>query len=192
MSLTAAAIRILADRGLSATDIADVAEAQSAAPSSGAERQRRYRANKAEASLSDVTSDVTPAPPNGPPLSALSPPLNPPQSPSKPKGFSGQTHKTRRVPDGWQPGPSVLAVAQRENFSPGELERALSMFRDHQFKDAHSDWDAAARNWLRRTDRDKPRERPDPRQSKQLVTQGNNDAAFAGSQVAARMRAVNG
>lgn len=43
MSLTAAAIRLMAEKGLSANDIADIAEAMTPARSSNAERQARYR-----------------------------------------------------------------------------------------------------------------------------------------------------
>jgi len=57
VSLTAAAIRMLADKGLSASEIADLAEANSPARSSAAVRQKRYRDNKR-----DVTRDVTPPP----------------------------------------------------------------------------------------------------------------------------------
>jgi hypothetical protein len=56
MSLTAAAIRMLAEKGLSGADIADVAEANEAARSTGAERQRRYRDRLKDR---DVTRDVT-------------------------------------------------------------------------------------------------------------------------------------
>ena len=57
MSLSAAAIRTLADKGLSASDIADVAEANEPTRSTAAIRQKRYRDNKR-----DVTRDVTPPP----------------------------------------------------------------------------------------------------------------------------------
>lgn len=71
----------------------------------------------------------------------------------------------------------------------GDLERALTRMRDHQFAQAHSDWDAAFRNWVRR-DRDrKPKpshERPDPidRKRDQLATN------FAGAQLALERRAL--
>jgi hypothetical protein len=56
MSLTVAALRELVACGLTPQQILKVAEAQSAAPSSSADRQRRYRERKA---ASDVTRDVT-------------------------------------------------------------------------------------------------------------------------------------
>ena len=55
MTLTAAAIRLLAEKGLSALDIADVAEAMQPVRSANAERQQRYRDNKR-----NVTRNVTP------------------------------------------------------------------------------------------------------------------------------------
>lgn len=66
MSLTAAAIRLMAAKGLSAEDIADVAEAmESPAPvlTAGALRTRKWREKKAETVTGDVTEtrhgDVT-------------------------------------------------------------------------------------------------------------------------------------
>ena len=55
MSLSAAAIRLLANKGLSADDIADVAEANAMQKSSAAIRQQRYR----DRNKRDVTRDVT-------------------------------------------------------------------------------------------------------------------------------------
>lgn len=57
MSLTAAAIRLMAAKGMSAADIADVAEANETTPtlSKGAERTRRWRERKAEGVTGDVT-----------------------------------------------------------------------------------------------------------------------------------------
>ena len=58
MSLNAAALRLMAEKGLSAHDIVEIAEAIEAAKprSTGAERQARYRQNK---KARDVTRDVT-------------------------------------------------------------------------------------------------------------------------------------
>ena len=56
MSLTPAAIRALADKGLSAHEIADIAELNAPARSTNAERQARYRENKKR----NVTRNVTP------------------------------------------------------------------------------------------------------------------------------------
>lgn len=56
-------MRLLVAKGLSAEDILEIAETMASAPekrSSGAERQARYRARKAQANdACDVTSDVT-------------------------------------------------------------------------------------------------------------------------------------
>ena len=62
MSLSAAAIRLMAEKGLSALDIAEIAESM-AVPnerSANAERQARYRARvKAEQTDTDDAGDVT-------------------------------------------------------------------------------------------------------------------------------------
>jgi hypothetical protein len=65
MTITAEAIRLLADKGLSAHEIAEIAEALTPAKSAAAERQARYRQRKkAKASRNDgdVTRYVTPLP----------------------------------------------------------------------------------------------------------------------------------
>ena len=78
---------------------------------------------------------------------------------SEPKGSSspGRTReerpakaKSRRVPSEWFPTKADLLVADAEGLSPGEIERQLATMRDHQFRDAHSDWSAVFRNWMRR------------------------------------------
>lgn len=56
MAFNAASLRLMAEKGLSASDIAEIAEAAEGSRSSGAERQARYRARK---KTRDVTSDVT-------------------------------------------------------------------------------------------------------------------------------------
>lgn len=58
MSLSAAALRLMAAKGLSIEDIIEIAECCEA-KSSGAERQARYRERKANRNESDVTRDVT-------------------------------------------------------------------------------------------------------------------------------------
>lgn len=82
---------------------------------------------------------------------------NNPQSipPSPPKGGSSPTAKpkaraTKRAPDGWQPSSATAATLEAEGYGPGELERALSMVRDHEFAKPRTDWDATYRNWVRR------------------------------------------
>jgi hypothetical protein len=86
----AALIAALEERGVDAATIlaAVKAVAVDAAParSSAAERQARYRANKAETVTRDVTRDVTPpssplVPPSLSPTPPYSPPYNPPTNP---------------------------------------------------------------------------------------------------------------
>jgi hypothetical protein len=64
VSLTASALKLLADKGLSAQDIAELASLMEADKprSKGAERQARYRQRKQNNVTNDVTRDVTPAP----------------------------------------------------------------------------------------------------------------------------------
>lgn len=90
MSLSAAAIRLLAEKGLSALDIAEVAEAMAPARDPVAERRRAYdrqrkREEREEERLSAGMSTGLPpdtAPPSSPPFSSpeplsKTPPLSP-------------------------------------------------------------------------------------------------------------------
>lgn len=81
MSLNAAALKLLAEKGLSAADIVALAEALESGGqrSSGAVRQARYRENKkARAVTNDVTSDVTRDASLSPPNDNILTPLIPP------------------------------------------------------------------------------------------------------------------
>jgi uncharacterized protein YdaU (DUF1376 family) len=71
---------------------------------------------------------------------------------ARPKNTNGKVvrMKSRRCPPDWVFGPGVEDVGLSEGLSTGQIERQLAMMRDHEFRDAHSDWDAVARNWLRR------------------------------------------
>jgi len=69
----------------------------------------------------------------------------------------------------------VLAVGAAEGFTPGEIERELAKFRDHEFAVPKTDADAAFRRWLRTAAERRPsstviplheRSRPTPRQAK--------------------------
>lgn len=78
MSLSAAAIRLMADKGLSAVEIAEIAEANEPTRSSAAVRQQRYRARiAAERNERDVTRDVTQPPSLDGPFPQTPYPLNP-------------------------------------------------------------------------------------------------------------------
>lgn len=153
MSINAAIVRKLASLGVCAGDIADLCELiETAKPdkSKGAERQARYRAarrNVTDNVTRDVTGDVTPSPDKSPPDPLKLTSSNHP--PSAPKGASSPKRPARRCPESWSPSEPDLAVGAAEGFSPGEIERQLAKFRDHEFKTARSDWSASFRNWLR-------------------------------------------
>ena len=86
MNLTAAAIRIMADKGLSALDIAEIAEAMEAAPvlDPVAEKRRAYDRERKRANSTGNSTGIPPEtlPPSPPPFSSPEPPTNtPPISP---------------------------------------------------------------------------------------------------------------
>lgn len=150
MSLTAAAIRLLAEKGLSGFDIADVAEANVPARTLNAERQARHRAKRKaakEAVMDDnVTRNVTPPNDKG---------SNPPDDlPSEAKASLPRRGKATRLPDDWQPEPLTGETAAMVAVWPvGMIERELSKFKDYWKsasgrKAAKLDWQAAWRFWL--------------------------------------------
>lgn len=204
MSLTAAAIRIMAAKGMSAQDIADIAEAnETAAPvSKGAERTRRWRENKAKSVTGDVTvtrhGDVSHV---GEPaqvvISSLpslrSEEVNTPTEPNgsvAPKG--AETGRGTRIPENWSPVPDYEPEAFGLNRSQHDAE--LTKFLDYWrsvpgAKGRKSDWSATWRNWMRRASENSTRkashERPH-HDAKFDARQANNARAFAGADRAPR------
>lgn len=61
----------------------------------------------------------------------------------------GRKRGSRRVPDSWSPSDDLIAWATAEGLTAELIEAELPKFRDHEFRAARSDWDAAFRNWLR-------------------------------------------
>jgi hypothetical protein len=57
--------------------------------------------------------------------------------------------KWTRVPSEWKPNDGHPIVAQEAGLSPDAYARELAKFRDHEFKSAKTDADAAFRTWLR-------------------------------------------
>lgn len=74
------------------------------------------------------------------------------KKPTEPtEGVNGKEPKskaTRRMPKAYD--ASHLRGWASANTPGVDFNRELAKMRDHQFRDAHSDWDAVVRNWLRR------------------------------------------
>ncbi|KAK0332698.1 hypothetical protein LTR94_023851 [Friedmanniomyces endolithicus] len=60
---------------------------------------------------------------------------------------------SRFVPDDFQPSAEHRAKAAAYGLTPGDFERALSRFRNHEFPRAYTDWSRCFHNWI---DREKP------------------------------------
>ena len=173
VAMNAAAIRLLAEKGLDAAAIAEVAEALEQKPerSKAAERQARYRARQKEAEsvTNDVTRDVTNVTDTPPSLSPNENNSNPHTHPPETKTRARKGH---RLPIGWEPKPLAdKTAAMVASWPDGAVERELEKFRDWAAaatgdNSRKSDWDAAWRNWLRRRDEEQPRrlrnDRPQP------------------------------
>lgn len=89
----------------------------------------------------DLKTKGSPTPP--PKTQSSAPPL-PPTGEFPPRG-----RKASMAPESWEPSAKVLAWAEAEGFTAGEIERELAKFRDYEFPKPKSNWDAAFRNWLR-------------------------------------------
>jgi hypothetical protein len=119
MSLTSAAIRLMAQRGLSASDIADIAEANEPARTSGAARQKRYRDNKRNER--DVTRNVTP-PPND---INSNPPFDVSSETSAVSDFGD------RVVDAWNAGIEGTALPAARKLNPDRRKHLTARAREH-------------------------------------------------------------
>ena len=62
----------------------------------------------------------------------------------------------RRMPDDWMPSVALCAWAVAE-CPLVDMTAELRTIRDHEFKVAHTDWDATVRNWLRREQKEMTR-----------------------------------
>ena len=168
--MSAAVLRKMHAMGLTFEQAIDLFETMEASVaneqpvSSGAMRTRKWRERKSENVTGDVTvtrhGDADPLPletkVSPRPLSktqSLSPSKNPPK---------GGQKGSRRCPMAWIPGPSTLATLEGEGHLPGDLERALTRMRDHEFRTARSDWDATFRNWVRNDSDRKPKAHAKP------------------------------
>lgn len=122
----AALIATLEERGVDAETILAAVKAvavnATSVRSAGAERQARYRANKAESVTRDVTRDVTPpsfplVPPALPPEPPFSPPYNPPTNPLS----GGRADTPQRQPDRFE--EFWNAYPKRDGANPKEPAR---------------------------------------------------------------------
>ena len=58
--------------------------------------------------------------------------------------------KRRRMPADYDAEP--MRTWARENTPGVDFDREIAKLRDHQFRDAHSDWGAVIRNWMRKAE----------------------------------------
>lgn len=92
----------------------------------------------------------SPSPPSG---------ADPPPAASATTGKNGRDRgppRQRRLPADYPTEP--LRPWAREHTPRVNFDAEIAMLRDHEFRDAHSDWDAVVRNWLRRAEKQTTRE----------------------------------
>jgi hypothetical protein len=185
LSLSADAIRLLAAKGLSVEDIAQVAEANEDGPkrSANAERQARYRARKSGQTVTsnvtrnadeNVTSNVTERN-NVTPLVRVVNNLSKivkdntqvdkstfvePVSETDAVTLAPKAKRGSRLPENWQPTPDDIAFAESEGFTHPEIHREAAQFRDYWH--ARADKGAVKLNWSQ-TWRNRIRDRADGR-----------------------------
>lgn len=117
MSLSASAIRMMAEKGLSASDIADIAEANEPQRSSAAVRQKRYRDNKRNER--DVTRDVT-----GSPKEYIS-------NPSRLDAKASCPALSDRVVEAWNDGPGKNGAAKARSLDANRRKLLSLRVREH-------------------------------------------------------------
>ena len=106
-----------------------------------------------------------------------------------------KTRASKRCHAEWVPKVETIQRLADEGYQPGQLERALTMIRDHQFPVARSDWDATFRNWVRNDRSIRPAGKPNVQHipdQRQAAREDNYARAFAGAEAASRFRAVSG
>jgi hypothetical protein len=154
MSLPAAALRLMAEKGLSAIDIAEIAEAielSASAPTVDAQAERRRAADRERkrnlrnvcGMSADAPNDIYSNPdiisPNDDKSSL------PPRPKSRRKSADGEC-----LPDDWLPSLTPTAQKIVDGWPPGWLDVRLAEFRDHASDKGRKskDWQAAFRKWL--------------------------------------------
>lgn len=144
MNFNAATLKLMAEKGLTAFDIAELAAAnEKRADPSAAERQRRCRARKSQR---DVTRD---------PLNDIG--SNPPDSPDEAKASSaprGKTDRGSRLPDDFEVPSEWIdyAVAKRQWSRADAIEEADGFCRYWKAKTGAGarkrDWYMTWQNWV--------------------------------------------
>lgn len=135
----------------------------SAASDEASEKRLKTSENKTRASETSEQDDPSPSLPPSP--QTPQPPTHPPVEKTT------RVRAAKRAPEDWAPSAKTLTTLEAEGYSPGQIERELTMIRDHTFANARSDWDASFRNWVRKKPpTNKPAkpnglfdDRPDPR-----------------------------
>jgi hypothetical protein len=170
--VNAAAILLLAEKGLSAHDIAEVAMALEVRKDpTAAERQARHR-EKVKVERDDVTRDVT----RDGVTDRVSLDKKEPQTPKKlnpSRVCETRARGWHRLPEGWRPTKAFPAPLQAkvDQWPPGTLDDEIAALKrwaanaeDKNGKGRKLDWDKALWNWLGR--------RHDERYSRQQRTNG--------------------
>ena len=155
--------------------------------SAAVEQRRQAASNGGKAKA--LKNNRSPLPDANLSLCQPEPEPEPEEVPTEPIGSAApkrtKARGSRRVPNSWSPSELTIAKLVKEGHSAGDLERALTRMRDHEYRDAHTDWDAAFRNWVRIDADRKPRhERPHP-DAKLAARHANYAAAWEGSERAA-------
>jgi hypothetical protein len=139
---------------------------------SGAERMRRYRERQRDVEVTapsqpvtqsdvldlDIETESEKRTESDSGASAHAAPQQNKQDTPRPSAGSaeGETARkrasprgTKRMPAEWSPSPPLIQMAISE-CPLVDFQAELLAIRDHEFKNAHVDWDAVVRNWLRR------------------------------------------
>jgi hypothetical protein len=129
MSLNAAALRLLAEKGLTAADIVELAEVlEVRRDPTAAARMRRHRAKKAGKGEDTVTvtRNVTPVTADAPPNDIYS---NPPRNPSEPNG--SEPPFAEKVVSEWNAGPGSRGARKAQKLDAARRKQLAARIREH-------------------------------------------------------------
>jgi hypothetical protein len=161
MSFNAAALRLMANKGLTALDIAEIAEAAETGRSSGDRERKREQRELERLSGGQSGGMSARIPPDPAPNERDN--LTPTRKEKpKPIGLVKKTERGSRLPEDWEPKPLTGRAAEMvAAWQPGQLERELAKFKNYWpakgSNAARTDWQRTWVNWLIAADERKPR-----------------------------------
>ncbi len=97
------------------------------------------------------------------------------QKSSSPKNTPQRMAKSKFCPADWEPTPEVRTWAATK-FPLVDFDEALEAMRDYEYRDGHTNWDAALRTWIRRSRGQSTHQKPEPVANNRISEKGYRSA----------------